>query len=86
MCCCKCRIRIGDVPQERAICPERLGAMEKSVRDYAENPSDRVVKPELGTSFVGEWFQGQVRQEQTECVENKMYACYSKRLRGECSP
>lgn len=28
-----------------------MGALGKSIRGYAENPTDSVVKPELGTSF-----------------------------------
>ena len=46
-----CRVRIGAAPQERPPCPGRMGAIEKSVRGYAVNPSHGVIKPELGTSF-----------------------------------
>ena len=51
-----CRVRIGAAPLERTICPNRMGALEKSIRGYAENPNETVIKPELGTSFdsIGE--------------------------------
>ena len=47
----ECRVRIGATPLERTICSDRMGALEKSIRDYAENPNETVIKPELGTSF-----------------------------------
>ncbi|KAK1668763.1 hypothetical protein QYE76_056922 [Lolium multiflorum] len=45
------RLRVGKAPAERAPCPGRIGALEKSVRDFAENPSENVIKIELGFSF-----------------------------------
>ena len=45
------RVRIGAAPAERQPCASRMGALEMSVRSYAEDPTESVVKPELGTSF-----------------------------------
>jgi hypothetical protein len=42
---------VGKAPAERDPCPGRIGALEKSVRDFAENPSENVIKIELGFSF-----------------------------------
>ena len=36
---------------EPSVLPGRMGALEKTIRGYADNPADTVVKPELGTSF-----------------------------------
>jgi hypothetical protein len=45
------RVRIGNAPPARVTGPEHLSALEKSIRGYAEKPSDIVVKSEIGTGF-----------------------------------
>ncbi|KAM0835689.1 hypothetical protein ACQ4PT_062791 [Festuca glaucescens] len=45
------RLRVGNAPPERTPCPGRMGALEQSVREFAENPSENVIKLELGMSF-----------------------------------
>ena len=45
------RIRIGAAPPGRTLCAGRMGALEKTIRGYADKPAETVVKPELGTSF-----------------------------------
>lgn len=46
----KCRVRIG-AEAGRAPCQNRISAMEKSIRGFAEHPGDNVIVPKLGTSF-----------------------------------
>ncbi|CAM0949493.1 unnamed protein product [Alopecurus aequalis] len=45
------RVRVGAAPEKKTPRHGRMGAIEKSVRGYAMNTSDGVIKPELGTSF-----------------------------------
>ncbi|KAM3274432.1 hypothetical protein ACQJBY_043497 [Aegilops geniculata] len=45
------RVRVGANPTERAPCPGRMGDLEKSIWGFAERDGDKVVKPELGTTF-----------------------------------
>lgn len=46
-----CRVRIGVAPDEREINPERISALENSIKNYAERKSNTVVNPVVGTSF-----------------------------------
>ncbi|KQK17192.1 hypothetical protein BRADI_1g32951v3 [Brachypodium distachyon] len=46
-----CRVRIGVAPDEREINPERISALENSIKNYAERKSNTVVNPMVGTSF-----------------------------------
>lgn len=45
------RVRIGAAEDERELNPNRISALEKSIRNYAERKSDTVVNPIVGTSF-----------------------------------
>ncbi|KAM3402792.1 hypothetical protein ACQJBY_006548 [Aegilops geniculata] len=45
------RVCVGANPIERTPCPGRMGALEKSIRGFAEREGDDVVKPEPGTTF-----------------------------------
>lgn len=45
------RLRVGKAPAERTPCASRMGALEQSVRQFAENPSENVIKVDLGMSF-----------------------------------
>jgi hypothetical protein len=45
------RVHIGNAPPARVTGPGHLSVLEKSIRVYAEKPSDIVVKPEIGTRF-----------------------------------
>jgi hypothetical protein len=42
---------VGANPIQPTPCPGRMGALEKSIRGFAEREVDEVVKPELGTTF-----------------------------------
>ena len=48
MCGC-CRVRIGRAPLERPPCADRISALEKTLRCYAEKK--RIVVPAVGDSF-----------------------------------
>ncbi|KAM3295434.1 hypothetical protein ACQJBY_037996 [Aegilops geniculata] len=48
---CTRRVRIGAAEPGRKPCPNRISAMEISIRGFAENPGDNVIVPKLGTSF-----------------------------------
>lgn len=45
------RLRVGKVPLQRPPCPGRMGALEQTVKRFAEDPSDDVIQPALGMSF-----------------------------------
>ncbi|KAM3277181.1 hypothetical protein ACQJBY_045174 [Aegilops geniculata] len=45
------RVRVGKQPLDRAPCPERVGALEKTIRGYAKTLGDRVVEPSVGITF-----------------------------------
>lgn len=45
------RVRIGAAPDEREMNPERISALENSIKNYAERKSNTVVNPMVGTSF-----------------------------------
>lgn len=45
------RVRIGAAELGRAPCPNRISAMEKSIRGFAEDPDGNVIVPKLGTSL-----------------------------------
>ena len=46
-----CRVRIGYASPERSHCPDRMGAMHKSIKGYTEIPPEYVINPELGIGF-----------------------------------
>ncbi|XP_037416279.1 uncharacterized protein LOC119278979 [Triticum dicoccoides] len=50
------RLRTVAATPSRPPCPNRTNAFEKAVRSYAENPTENVITPTVGTSFdsVGE--------------------------------
>lgn len=50
------RLRTVAATPSRPPCPNRTSAFEKAVRSYAENPTENVITPTVGTSFdsVGE--------------------------------
>jgi hypothetical protein len=39
------RLRIGTAPPERPPCARRIGALEKTIREFAEHPSENVIFP-----------------------------------------
>lgn len=39
------RVRIGKQPLDRTPCPNRIGALEKTIRGYPEKRGDHVVEP-----------------------------------------
>lgn len=45
------RVRIGAAAPGRAPCADRMTALEKSVRMFAEAPGENVIVPKLGVSF-----------------------------------
>ncbi|XBI06486.1 hypothetical protein VPH35_134496 [Triticum aestivum] len=49
-------LRIGAAAPSRPPCPNRISAFEKAVRSFAENPTENVITPVIGTTFdsVGE--------------------------------
>lgn len=46
-CCC----RVGNQPPDRATCPERVGALEQTIRGYADKLGDHVVERAIGLTF-----------------------------------
>lgn len=42
---------IGAAAPSRVSCPSRVSAFEKAVRGYADNQTENVITPTLGTSF-----------------------------------
>ncbi|XP_047077061.1 uncharacterized protein LOC124687310 isoform X2 [Lolium rigidum] len=44
-------IRVGGNAAERTPCPNWIGALEKTIRSYAETRGDHVVEPTLGLTF-----------------------------------
>jgi hypothetical protein len=42
---CFYRLRIGTAPPERPPCARRIGALEKTIRESAEHPSENVILP-----------------------------------------
>ena len=49
-------MRIGAAAPSRPSCPNRISAFEKAVRSFANNPTETVITPAIGTTFdsVGE--------------------------------
>jgi hypothetical protein len=47
-----CRVRIGNALPARVTGPGHITAFEKSIRGFVENPTDLVIKPEIGTGFI----------------------------------
>lgn len=45
------RVRVGKQPPDRAPCPERVGALEKTIKGYADKLGPSVVEPEIGLTF-----------------------------------
>ena len=45
-------MRVGAAALGRLPCPDRVTALEKSVREFAEHPGDIVMVPKIGTSFA----------------------------------
>ncbi|KAM3280085.1 hypothetical protein ACQJBY_047090 [Aegilops geniculata] len=45
------RLRLGSAPPDRALCPSRMSALEKSILKYAEEPTKSVVRPTLGLTI-----------------------------------
>ncbi|XBI98979.1 hypothetical protein VPH35_019146 [Triticum aestivum] len=45
------RVRVGAAAEGRAPCSDRVTALEKTVREFAETPGDIVIVPKIGTSF-----------------------------------
>ncbi|XP_037460240.1 uncharacterized protein LOC119331168 [Triticum dicoccoides] len=45
------RVRVGKAPEEREMNPNRISALELSVRAYTEKRDGPVVYPSIGTSF-----------------------------------
>lgn len=45
------RLRIGAAAPSRTPCPNRVSAFEKAVRSYADNPTENVITPVIGTTF-----------------------------------
>lgn len=48
---CMLRVRVGKQPPDRAPCPERVGALEKTIKGYADKLGPSVVEPEIGLTF-----------------------------------
>jgi hypothetical protein len=46
-----CRVRVGAAALGRAPCPDRVTALEKTIRQFAEEPGEIVIVPKIGTSF-----------------------------------
>ena len=44
-------MRVGAAAEGRAPCSDRVTALEKTVREFAETPGDIVIVPKIGTSF-----------------------------------
>ena len=44
-------MRVGAAALGRPPCPDRVTALEKSVREFAEHSGDIVMVPKIGTSF-----------------------------------
>lgn len=49
--CFCCRVRVGNQPLDRAPCPERVGALEQTIRGYDDKLGDHVVLPAIGLTF-----------------------------------
>lgn len=91
------RVRIGAAALGRAPCADRISALEKSVRRFAEEPGDIVIVPKIGTSFytLGEaydfynlysWEKGfgiRYGKSRLNLKPDKMHARDSMWLRGE---
>lgn len=45
------RVRVGNHPPDRTPCPERVGALEQTIRGYADKLGDHVVEPAIGLTF-----------------------------------
>ncbi|KAE8800498.1 Nucleoside-diphosphatase mig-23 [Hordeum vulgare] len=43
--------RVGNQPPDRATCPERVGALEQTIRGYADKLGDHVVERAIGLTF-----------------------------------
>uniref|UniRef100_A0A453GJH9 Uncharacterized protein n=2 Tax=Aegilops tauschii subsp. strangulata TaxID=200361 RepID=A0A453GJH9_AEGTS len=46
------RLRLGSAPPDRTPCPSRISAIKQSIRKYAEEPTEVVIRPEFGLSFA----------------------------------
>uniref|UniRef100_A0A453K5E3 Uncharacterized protein n=1 Tax=Aegilops tauschii subsp. strangulata TaxID=200361 RepID=A0A453K5E3_AEGTS len=47
----ECRVRIGNQPPDRAPCHERVGAVEQTIKEYADKLGDHVVELAIGLTF-----------------------------------
>uniref|UniRef100_M8C4C4 Uncharacterized protein n=1 Tax=Aegilops tauschii TaxID=37682 RepID=M8C4C4_AEGTA len=45
-------LRLGSAPPDRTPCPSRISAIKQSIRKYAEEPTEVVIRPEFGLSFA----------------------------------
>ena len=45
------RVRVGAAAPGRPPCADRITALEKTVREFADHPRDIVMVPKIGTSF-----------------------------------
>ncbi|KAM3349124.1 hypothetical protein ACQJBY_022327 [Aegilops geniculata] len=44
-------VRVGNQPPDRAPCPERIGALEQTIRGYAKKLGEHVFEPAIGLTF-----------------------------------